>query len=156
MNTAAAPDLLEALILLYDNLVEYQRLNNIGGYDNHDMQMARAAIAKALGSSYATEGQPHTDTGERGRTEVKGVTFRDLRDCYVRAYCLAMGAAHPNNMPYYDEAMKGENAVLCEQDIYSLKGEPDPIAVFQNFSCEVEKLMGIYPNVPKLVFMKKE
>lgn len=23
-------------------------------------------------------------------------------------------------------------------------------AVFQNFACEVEKLMGIYPNVPGL------
>ena len=97
-------------------------------------------------------GQPHTDTGERGRTEVKGVTFRDLRDCFVRAYCLAMGSAHDSNMPYYNEATKGENATLCEDDIYKLKGDADMMAVFQNFACEVEKLMGIYPNVPKLVF----
>lgn len=97
-------------------------------------------------------GQPHTDTGERGRTEVKGITFRDLRDCYVRAYCLAMGAAHQDNMPFYNEAEKGENAVLCEEDIYKLKGEPDQMAVCQNFCCEVERIMGIYPNVPKLVF----
>lgn len=45
---AAAPDLLAALILLHDNLAEYQRINNIGGYENHDMKMARAAIDKAL------------------------------------------------------------------------------------------------------------
>lgn len=39
--------LLEALIFLHANQAEYQRINNIGGYDNHDMRMARAAIAKA-------------------------------------------------------------------------------------------------------------
>ena len=95
-------------------------------------------------------GQPHTDTGERGRTEVKGITFRDLRDCYIRAWCLSMGAEHPSNMPYYNEAQKGESAALCEEDVYKLKGNADRMAVFQNFSCEVEKLMGIYPNVPPL------
>lgn len=46
---AAAPDLLEALTLLHNNLAEYQVLNKLGGYDNHDMKMARAAIAKATG-----------------------------------------------------------------------------------------------------------
>lgn len=96
-------------------------------------------------------GQPHTDTGIRGATEVKGVTFRDLRDCYIRAWCLSMGAEHQDNMPYYNEASKGENAALCENDVYALKGGADRMAVFQNFACEVEKLMGIYPNVPKLV-----
>jgi hypothetical protein len=46
---AAAPDLLAAIQLLHDNLAEYQRINNIGGYENHDMKMARAAIKKARG-----------------------------------------------------------------------------------------------------------
>ena len=44
---AAAPELLEALNLLHDNMAEYGRINNLGGYDNQDMRMARAAIAKA-------------------------------------------------------------------------------------------------------------
>ena len=48
---AAAPDLLESLRLLHDNLAEYQRLNNLSGYDNSDMKMARAAIAKAKGAT---------------------------------------------------------------------------------------------------------
>jgi hypothetical protein len=43
--------LLNALRLLHDNLAEYQRLNNLGGYDNHDMVAARDAIAKAEGRS---------------------------------------------------------------------------------------------------------
>lgn len=97
-------------------------------------------------------GQPHTDTGERGATEVKGITFRDIRDCYIRAMCQALGAAHPDNMPYYHEAQKGEGAVLCSNDVYQLKGEPDYMAVCQNLCCEIEKIMGIYPNVPKLIF----
>ena len=53
---AAAPDLLVALQLLHDNLAEYQRINNIGGYDNADMTQARAAIALAMGD------RPMTDT----------------------------------------------------------------------------------------------
>ena len=109
------------------------------GWNDHNMQRDRPY-----------SGQPHTDTGQRGATEVKGVTFRDLRDCYIRARCLAMGANCPENMPYYEEATKGVNAALCENDVYKLKGEADEMAVFQCFSCEVEKIMGIYPNVPML------
>jgi hypothetical protein len=95
------------------------------------------------------DGQPHTDTGIRGKTEVKGVTFRDLRDCYLRAYCQSFGAdVEPNNTLYF-EAQKGEAACICENDIFGLEGDVDPIAVFQNFACEVEKLMGIFPNLPE-------
>lgn len=110
------------------------------GFRDHNMQRSRPYT-----------GQPHTDTGIRGATEVKGVTFRDLRDCYIRAFFLANGI----NMPaHYDEASKGENAALCESDLFGWDlNQIDPIAVFQNFSCEVEKLMGIFPNVPG---MKKE
>ena len=93
------------------------------------------------------DGQPHTDTGIRGATEVKGITFRDLRDCYLRAWCLSAG---PDNPACYEEAKKGERAAICENDIFKLKGSIDRMAVFQNFSCEIEKLMGIFPNVPKL------
>lgn len=92
-------------------------------------------------------GQPHTDTGARGATEIKGITFRDLRDCYVRAYCLSAGQDNP---VAYAEALKGEDACICENDIFGLKGDVDPIAVAQNLSCEIEKLMGIYPNVPDM------
>lgn len=109
------------------------------GWNEHNMQRNRPYT-----------GQPHTHTGARGAAEVKGVTFRDLRDCYIRARCLAMGANCPENMPYYHEAEKGEAAALCENDVYKLKGGADEMAVFQNFVCEVEKLMGTYPNVPGL------
>jgi hypothetical protein len=39
--------LVAALQSLHDNLAEYQRINNLGGYDNQDMQQARAALELA-------------------------------------------------------------------------------------------------------------
>lgn len=102
-------------------------------------------------------GQPHTTTGVRGATEIKGITFRDLRDCFIRAFIMS----HEYNVPgtvdrlepnatLIDEAHKGPNAALASGDVYTLKGDFDPIAVAQNLSCEVERIMGIFPNVPKL------
>lgn len=44
---AVNAELLEALQLLHDDIDEYQRINNLGGHDNHCMKLARAAIAKA-------------------------------------------------------------------------------------------------------------
>ena len=48
---AAAPDLLEALKMLYDDTADYIKLNNLTGMDNHAMKAARAAIAKATGEA---------------------------------------------------------------------------------------------------------
>ena len=36
----------EALRLLHDNVDDYQRINNLSGHDNHDMRLARAALAQ--------------------------------------------------------------------------------------------------------------
>ena len=107
------------------------------GFNDHNMRRDRPY-----------NGQPHTDTGQRGATEVRGVTFRDLRDCFIRAIFLS---AHHIKPAQYEEACKGENAVLCENDLYGWDwNQLDPMAVFQNFSCEVERIMGIFPNVPAL------
>lgn len=105
-----------------------------------DMAELGVLLEQLNPSDYATtmfpdrpyDGQPHTDTGERGAVEVKGLTFRDLRDCYVRA-CFRSSGLGPEQWPgtLYD---------LPWSDI-------DPLAVFQNLSCEIEKVMGIYPNV---------
>jgi|ERR1035437_2890080 hypothetical protein len=78
-------------------------------------------------------GQSHTDLGTRGRTEIRGITFRDLRDCFVRA-CFQASGLSKNEWP---------------KSLYDLPwNHMDAIAVQQNLSCEVEKLMGIFPNVP--------
>lgn len=99
-------------------------------------------------------GQPHTNTGIRGATEINGLTFRDLRDCFIRAVLLSTGAETidgVNMRPRYEEACKGEDAALCESDLYGFNLDRlDPIAICQNLCCEVEKAMGIFPNVPEL------
>ena len=93
-------------------------------------------------------GQPHTDTGIRGSQEIKGITFRDLRDCFIRAVFLSAGHIKPL---HYAEADKGEYAALCENDLYGWDfNQLDPMAIVQNLCCEVERVMGIFPNVPEL------
>ena len=97
-------------------------------------------------------GQMHTDHGERGMTEIRGITFRDLRDCFVRACFLSAHHIHPAG---YEQANKGIDGVLCENDLYELDfNELDIVAVAQNMSCEVERIMGIFPNVPELTFVQ--
>ena len=93
-------------------------------------------------------GQSHTDTGLRGKTEIKGVTFRDLRDCFIRAACLCSAEQFPE---LYAEAAKGDAAALCENDLFKLDlNKIDPMAWEQNLACEIERLMGIFPNIPNL------
>jgi hypothetical protein len=36
------------------------------------------------------------------------------------------------------------------RDYFAAKAMQGLLAIFQNLACEVEKLMGIYPNVPKI------
>ena len=91
------------------------------------------------------DGQAHTDHGDRGKQEVCGITMRDVRDCFVRAIALASGPG-----ALYDEAQKGERANICENDLYAVDwGQMDIIAVQQALTCEIERIMGIYPNLPK-------
>ena len=87
--------------------------------------------------SRSYSGQPHTIEGIRGSRQIQGISLRDLRDCYIRAFCLSDGVDHPI---HHQEALKGEHAVLCENDIYELN--VDPMAVLQNLMCELERLMN--------------
>ena len=101
-------------------------------------------------------GQPHTDQGVRGSRFVEGLTMRDIRDCFVRAFVVSHSTFDKNmadvqpNRALYQEADKGEHGVICDNDLYTLQGDFDPVAVAQNLTCEIEKMMGIFPNVPRL------
>lgn len=81
------------------------------------------------------DGQPHTDLGERGKQIVSGVTMRDIRDACIRAFF------HSSGLPsdQYPET-------VYDLDLNSMS----PVAVTQNLTCEIEKMMRIYPNVPSL------
>jgi len=92
-------------------------------------------------------GQPHTDEGIRGKTEVKGITFRDLCDAFIIGACSA--SSHQLGGELYEKA-NGDRKV-CKTDLYRLDwNDMDIVAVMQNMTCEVERMMGIFPNVPDL------
>lgn len=98
-------------------------------------QLSPSSLAAHLDRDRPYDGQPHTDTGDRGRTEVKGITFRDLRDCFIRA-CYESSGLSVEEWP---------------GSVYDLPwSDMDVLAVAQNLGCNVEKYMGIYPNVPRL------
>lgn len=94
-----------------------------------------SSLAAHLDPTRPYDGQPHTDTGERGKTEVKGLTFRDLRDCFIRACYESSG------LPI--EEWPGSVYDLPFDDM-------DILALATNLSNNVEKFMGIFPNVPRL------
>lgn len=82
----------------------------------------------------AYDGQMHTTMGERGKTEVKGITMRDIRDCYIKA-CYESSGLPEEEWP---------------RTVFGLDfNVMDPIAVAQNLTCNIEKMMGIFPNVPE-------
>ena len=127
-DESANPDVLNDL---------WEHIEEELGFNNTDMSRSRPY-----------NGQPQTGTGMRGATEIKGITFRDLRDCFIRAICLSASHLSPVR---YEEALKGEKAHLCENDIYAFDyNKLGILAISQNLSCEVERLMGIFPNIPKL------
>jgi len=79
------------------------------------------------------DGQDWTDDGIRGRQEVKGVTMRDIKDCFIKA-CYESAPIPASQYP---------------KTIYDLPwGDIDIMAVQQNLTCQIEKYMGIYPNIP--------
>lgn len=83
------------------------------------------------------DGQTWTVDGIRGKTEVKGVTMRDIKDCYIKAVLLSMGV--------------GLKEDWRPQDLYKVDyNNIDPLAIISNLTVEIEKMMGIYPNIPKL------
>jgi len=77
-------------------------------------------------------GQPWTDDGERGRTMVKGLTMRDVRDCLI----LAFYAAAPIEDAWPESV---EDLPLQEMSLE---------AIAQNLCCWIERYMGIFPNLP--------
>lgn len=112
--------------------------------ENEAMKQIKWAMSDGQGSTAysidrdrAYDGQEHTDSGKRGKTKVEGLTMRDVADCIVKSF-LACGNIE-RERPIYD-------------DVYSIEdlNEIDPIAVVQNTMCNIEKMMGIFPNVPEL------
>ncbi len=106
-------------------------------------------------------GQPWTDSGIRGKQEVKGLTMRDIQDCLIQAF---LGCAVPDNPEQAELANKvfemsddkdigkgtkyAAKGTWRTQDVYKVDlSQVDPIAIAQKLSCFIEHYMGIYPNI---------
>jgi hypothetical protein len=117
-------------------------------------------------------GQSWTCGGIRGQELVHGLTMRDIQDCiaiaflsagsktletdeWVKCWDFSTGEAVPTpyllerqNEPAYAHT-KVDTGNWTYQDLYiALDNEFDPIAVMQCATCEIEKMMGIFPNIP--------
>jgi hypothetical protein len=110
-------------------------------------------------------GQPWTDDGVRGQQEVKGLTMRDIKDCLIKAMLISSKPPQEywdrfseffNNPELLKEEQdkfvhtKVELGTWRPQDVYKIDwNNIDPIAITQNLTVEIEKMMGIFPNIPK-------
>lgn len=114
------------------------------------VESLQAAIVKTLGGTTNAErpfaGQPHTMQGDRGRNEVSGLNFRDISDCLVRA--MAWSA---NDQLTEEAIARIDKDQFTYQELFDINfNDTDPVAIIQNLCVEIEKRMGIYPNVPQL------
>lgn len=83
-------------------------------------------------------GQPWTSNGIRGKVLVKGLTMRDIRDCLVMAFLQA--AMRP------ELHKKIEDGTWRWNDVYEI-ADIDFGAVGQCLVCNIEKMMGVFPNL---------
>lgn len=75
------------------------------------------------------DGQPWTDDGKRGMTEISGLTMRDVRDCLILAFY--------DSSPDREVPSSMEELPLAEMSLE---------AISQNLCCWIERYMGIFPN----------
>jgi hypothetical protein len=103
-------------------------------------------------------GQKHTTHGERGKTEIKGLTFRDIRDCIVQGFLIsAVNDKLYEKVSEIDKDMIGteyeKKNTWRESDLYKIDfDDVDPVAILQNTMLFIEHYMGIYPNVEPFDF----
>lgn len=120
-------------------------------------------------------GQPWTVNGKRGQKLVEGLTMRDIGDCFIKAVlssypdevyfnveefskCWDFSTIPPKPTEYLLTKQKEgkylstkvETGNWRPQDLYELDlSKVDPIAIKQNLVCEIEKMMGVFPNIEK-------
>lgn len=110
---------------------EMDKLKNL---TNEIERLNPSDLLTTLDRNRPYDGQSWTSEGIRGKTEIKGITFRDLKDCFIRA-CYDCSILEPKDYP---------------RTIFELDWEQiDPLALEQNLSCWIERYMGIFPNIPK-------
>ena len=106
------------------------------GEDNEidwSMYDIQGSTAYSMERDRPYDGQDYTDNGIRGKTLVEGLTMRDVADCIVKGFLEAGGVVR--DCPIWED--------LYEMDMDSV----DPLEGIQNGMCNIEKMMGIFPNI---------
>ncbi len=87
--------------------------------------------------------RPYTDQQpKRAQHLVSGLTRRDISDCMVRGFLLS--GSHVNPEGY----RKAKENTCYNDDLYGWDlNQLDPGAVIRNACNEIEKMMGIFPNL---------
>jgi hypothetical protein len=126
-------------------------MDNEGNIDGAPFNVWMSAVLKDIqgSSAYSWDrnrpynGQSHTDNGTRGKTLVVGLTMRDVIDCFVAGLLDCCGVDQPELYAQVDRPL---HDLMYQVDLSKI----DPGAWGQNMICRIEKMMGIYPNVPHL------
>ena len=112
------------------------------------IRSTQGSTAVSMDRNRPYDGQSHTDNGVRGQQEVHGITMRDVTDCLIRAM---VHSSDPGTEAGMDLRRKLDEGSLVHDNIYDADlSLMDPIAIAQNLTCEIERMMGIFPNVPGL------
>ena len=113
-------------------------MSNFNDEMNYIFKEIQGSSGFSLDRQRDYDGQLHTDSGIRGKIQVKGLTMRDISDCMVLGFMDSVGFM----------GLKIKNQI--HDDIYKIDlGKIGPGAVIQNALCHVEKMMNIYPNIRK-------
>ena len=104
-------------------------------------------------------GQPHTILGERGQQEMK---LKEIQICE----CFLRGMLEGGTYYWFDKDGNELDRVRPEildyhhliDLIFKVKWREnfDPVAIVQCAGCHLEKVLGIYPNVPKIYHIDDE
>lgn len=106
-----------------------------------------------------TPAVPNGESGYRNSVFLgNGFTIRDLSDALVRSIAASQTNRQPGSRSkqakfrehLFEQAALGENAVISRSDLqYIDVGENINLDIIVlQFECELEKLLGIYPNIP--------
>lgn len=109
------------------------------------MQDIQGSSAYSWDRNRPYNGQPHTDNGIRGKQIVTGLTMRDILDCFVAGLLDCCGGDQPE---LYAQADKPLHDLMYQVDLVKI----DPGAWGQNMTCRIEKMMGIFPNIPPIIY----
>lgn len=97
--------------------------------------------------------QPHTILGQRGQQEIKLKKIQ-IAECVLRGmldggtyYGLTKDGELTNNID--PEFLEYHHLIDLIYEVEWMK-DFDPVAIVQCIGCHLEKVLGIYPNIPKL------